>query len=527
MTTPRHIALVGCGFTGTSAFYQLVDRYPVEKITIFEATGDFGPGYPYRTDESRDYLINNTTDTMCLVASNRRAFVDWLRTRPDLAPDLDEKGHLPRPVYGEFLKDAVAATRVNAAIKGIAVDLIPHAVSDITETDGGVTLTWAGGTTVADVAILTTGRAVEYQPFPAPPAGGARYLASHIGTADFETIPPDATVHIMGASLSAYDVLNRLFAPSTGCRFARGADGALTFVPGANQRHAVLCSRSGRIKGAQTRNGGAVTRNAFTPARIRALAGAGQFDLAALRDLVMDDAAANGVTLDADGLMDPYRDCADADALNARAAEILAHAIGLADSSDTVNFLVDFLGDAQVDLWDLFAERLLSAEAERTYRDAVETAVLCYAAPCPVPTAEKILALMKAGRLRILKGARDVGLDDTGAYTIHHDFGSERADILVNTIGAVNRDVAHPDQDGLTRALAKKGYLRPYARDGIALPGADVDMASFRATGATNIYVANMMLWGPGFFTSSAFMMATVVERLLARMFQAGAMGKG
>ncbi|WP_444931010.1 FAD/NAD(P)-binding protein [Microbulbifer sp. SSSA002] len=56
--TPKHIAIVGYGFTGTSAFYPLVDQYPVEEITIFESTGDFVPGYPYRTDECRE---NNTS----------------------------------------------------------------------------------------------------------------------------------------------------------------------------------------------------------------------------------------------------------------------------------------------------------------------------------------------------------------------------------------------------------------------------------------------------------------------------------
>lgn len=39
----KHVAIVGCGFTGTSALHQLVERYPVERVTVFESTGDFGP----------------------------------------------------------------------------------------------------------------------------------------------------------------------------------------------------------------------------------------------------------------------------------------------------------------------------------------------------------------------------------------------------------------------------------------------------------------------------------------------------
>ena len=105
MGAPQHVVLIGCGFTGTSAFFQLVDRYPVREITIFESSGRFGPGYPYRPDECEDYLINNTTDTMRVVPSNPRAFADWLFTRPDLVPQLDEKGHLPRAYFGVFLEE--------------------------------------------------------------------------------------------------------------------------------------------------------------------------------------------------------------------------------------------------------------------------------------------------------------------------------------------------------------------------------------------------------------------------------------
>lgn len=65
--TPKHIAIAGCGFTGTSTFYQLIDQYPVEQITIFESTGEFGPGYPYRADDCQDYMLNNTNDSLCLV----------------------------------------------------------------------------------------------------------------------------------------------------------------------------------------------------------------------------------------------------------------------------------------------------------------------------------------------------------------------------------------------------------------------------------------------------------------------------
>ena len=123
MSLPEHVALIGCGFTGTSAFYQLVDKYPVKEITIFEASGIYGPGYPYRSDECKDYLLNNTTDTLCLTPDNKHAFLNWMKTRPDLETEIDERGNLPRVYYGYFLEDVFKSSLTGAAIKNIKINL--------------------------------------------------------------------------------------------------------------------------------------------------------------------------------------------------------------------------------------------------------------------------------------------------------------------------------------------------------------------------------------------------------------------
>ena len=522
MSPPSHIALIGCGFTGTSAFFQLVDKHPVDEVSIFEASGDFGPGYPYRTGECQDYLINNTTDSMCLVPSNRRAFFEWLQGRPDLAPDLDSRGHLPRALFGEFLKDMVASSRTAAEAKGIKVNLVPEEVTVLEEKGGGqVAVSWAGGEVLADAAILTTGRCPDLDLCPPPPQGApARYIGSHIMSSGLDHVPLDATVHVLGASLSAYDVVNRLFSVRSGCRFQRSADGRLSFVAGPNQRRVVLCSRSGRLKAMQTRHPMKIARRHFTPEGLRAAAAGGALQLADVAQIIGQEAESHGADVNWESLRDPYRDCVSSSQVDDRAAQCLEAAIDGAAGREGGNFLVDLFADAQVDIWDAFAERLLAPEAERTYRDKFETATLCYAAPAPVSTAEKVLALHRAGRLSVLKGVRRVTLcDDAAAYEILHDFGTEAARVLVNTTGTVDRQVTSPGQSTLVRSLAARGLLRGYVRDGVTMKGAAIDPKTFRAEGARNIYVANMLLWGPGFFTSSAFMMATVIERLLAELF--------
>jgi hypothetical protein len=527
MSMPRHVALVGCGFTGTSAFFQLVDRCPVEEISIFEASGEFGPGYPYRPAECPDYLINNTNDTLCLVPSNRRAFVTWLAGRPDLAPDLDEKGHAPRAVFGLFLKEVFEAARISAMVKGIRVNLVPAEVTAMRETgEGRVVLAWDGGETQADAAILTTGRCPDIDPFAHPPEGSpARYIANHVMSDAFGAIPLDASVHVLGASLSAYDVINRLFAPSTGCRFMHDGHGALVFEPGENRRSVVLCSRGGRVKSVQSRHPAALERRSLTPQAMRARARAGELTLDDIAAAFRDEVAAAGIDLDWGLIGDPYRGCSSAGEANARAGELIAAALAAATDPARRNVLVDLFAQAQIDIWDMFGDRLLDPREEMRYRERFETAALSHAAPCPVPTAEKLLALHRAGRLAFVKGVREVALAPGGAaYRITHDFGEEAASILVNTTGSVDRDVTSPRQPALIRDLAARGLLKRYERGGLAFKGASVEMASLRAEGARNIHLANMLLWGPGFFTSSAFVMATMVERILAELFprQAG-----
>jgi FAD-NAD(P)-binding len=526
MHGPRHIALIGCGFTGTSAFYQLVEAYPVKEISIFEASGVFGPGFPYQEDECPDYLINNTTDTMCLAPSNRRAFLDWLEHHREYAPNLDPKGHLSRSVYGAFLKDVFASTLTLAAVKGIAVRLVAHEATSMREDGDGVHIGWEGGDITADMAILTTGRCPDVG-FDVGKAPHARVIQNHIMSDAFDDMALDATVHVLGASLSAYDVVNRLFSPQSGCRFEPSDTGALEFIPGANNRRVVLCSRSGRLKAVTSRAPMAITRKHFTIDALRKAAQEKPLTLDDVAQMISRDAKDNGVDLDWPAMIEPYADCSSGEEVNTRAGALLEAAILAATpnkpesgKSGAGNFLVDFAHHALMDIWDGFAENLLSAEAEKFYRAKVETAALCYAAACPASTAQKLLALHRAGRLRVVRGVSDVRVGEGGDFAIHHAHGVEPACIVANATGGVDRKLASNRQPALVKNLVATGLLAPYARVGAIAHGAAVDMKTFRATGAKNIYLANMLLWGPGFFTSSAYLMASVVERLLKAVFE-------
>ena len=527
---PEHIALIGGGFTGTSALFQLVDDWPVREITLFEASGQFGPGYPYQPDECPDYLINNTTNTMRLVPGNARGFLDWLEVRsqkhkPD-APALNPSGHLSRSAFGDFLQDAIRTACNMAAIKGIRVNLIPHAATGVHEDeDGHSHITWIDNTgqvrlTKADATILTTGRCPDRDTFARLPAGNGTYFASHIMDNRLDQLPLDATIHVLGNSLSAYDVVNRLFAPATGCRFDRDGKGELVFHPGENGRQVVLCSRSGRMKGVQSPVNPEISRQHFTLARLRDIASREPVTLEAVAQLIKAEADAHGAVIHWDLLADPYSGCDNDKAVTERAAGLLETALRDAREPDRTAFLTALLADAANDIWQAFAEELLPPAEEARYRRDFETATLCFAAPCPIPTAERLLALMRAGRLHIRMGVGTVSVDENGLYQIPHAHGVDTAHVLVNTTGGVNRDVTHPDQPPLIRGMVENGLLQPHNRGHGDLPGAAVDMQTYRAKGSRNIHLANMLLWGPGFFTSSARLMSEIVQQTLQGMYR-------
>ncbi len=517
-----HVAIVGCGFTGTSALFQLVRDYNADEITIFEASGRFGPGFAYQPDECGDYLINNTNDDMCLAPENRRAFFEWLSCQSEYAGKVDPKGHLPRAVFGLFLEDSFSRTLGRAMAKGIKINLLPCEVTDIEELpEGGVAIAAGGRRTVCDAVLLTTGRCPDIQPYKLASTGsGAHYIGSHVASSELDSLELDAEVHILGASLSAYDVVNRLFSEKTGCRFERNRSGSLNFIAGPNNRRVVLCSRSGRLKAVNSAIALDGQLGVFTLDTLRRTAGETGLDLQQVSDLIRLEADLQGAIVDWQAVTRPYDQCRTAESYNAQAGALMAADIAAAKKGGKDNFLPAFFSMAVATLWDAVAEGLFSPQAERLYRDHHESAALAFIAPCPIPTAEKLLALHREGRLSIIGGVKDIRLDEDGQhFALAHQFGVAKAKVLVNATSAVDRNVASDRQPALIRNLVANGLLRAHRIGGEAAFGADVDMTNFRLGGARNIYLANMLLWGPGFFTSSAYTMANVVSKILPVLF--------
>ena len=527
--SPKHIAIVGCGFTGVSAFYQLINGYQVAEVSIFESTGNFGPGYAYQPDECTDYLLNNTTQTMCLGPENRRAFLDWLETHPELEADLSPNGHLPRRLFGLFLKDMLEATKLLARKKRVICNFIAETVTCVEEkSDTCVKISWPNGSIDADAAIMATGRCPNLPITNSPATGSiAKFFDCHVNTIALDQLAMDADVHIIGASLSAYDVINRLFSEHTGCKFEQRQGGELIYLAGPNKRRVTLYSRSGRLKKMQSRSPQPIDRDTFSLPALRQQRKTKNLRLRDIASAIKADGMRHNAEFHTGKIEKPYANCNSVVDVNQRAGEILASDIAAAKNGDGANFLVDLVDHAQMEIWDGFTEKLLAADEERRYRQSVETAMLAYAAPCPIPTAERLLALHRAGCLNIVYGANTPALSQTGDYfSIKHTHGEATANILINATGKVDRDVSSSGQPSWVKSLIASDKLRRYSRNGIEMDGAEIDMSTFRPPGLNRIYFANMYLWGPGFFTSSAFIMANVVARILNHIFPGQASDK-
>ncbi len=515
MQQPAHIAIVGCGFSGTSTLAQLVERFPVDRVSVFESSGVFGPGYPYQTHECEDYLLNNTADSMGVFPGRPTQFLEWLAEKGGPEAN-DPKAYLPRSLFGRFLRDVFESTCRRAESAGIRIDLYPYEVSGVVETTVGIELQVCDRTVTADAAILTTGRCAARELYPDAKRSDA-YLVGHIDRPALDELPMDARIHVLGASLSAFDVVNRLFSERSGCYFERDRQGVLRFSAGTNRRSIVLCSRSGALKAVQSVSAKPLQRPHFNSRTLRSASRNRGVSLREIWRLIRNDAAVNGVRLSLPRLLAPYRGCGSMEAVNERARTLLECA--LCEARDGVNFLVRLFEEARFEIWDLFAERMLAPEEEARFRLAYETVAMTYAAPCPAITAERLLALFAAGRLEVRRDVRRIGSSASGELEIVHGLGTELASTVINATGATNRNVRAEGQSSLIQSMSAQQLLAPHERGGHSLPGARIDMTTFRAAGSQRLYMPNMFLWGPGFHTSSALTMSIVIDRMLSALF--------
>ena len=217
-STPRHIAIIGGGFSGTLVAVNLarLSETPLQ-VTLINHDRPTGRGVAYGTRRP-EHLLNVAARNMTALPEYPNHFVEWLRTRTEYAglPDAElRETFMPRRVYGDYLRNlAQHYTHPVDPRSRVTITLLDAEARDLEPGGARARITLASGATVeADQVILATGNE--------PPADlpGSETVASHPGWCanpwiDWESRIPPATesIVLLGTGLTTVDAIVTLLA---------------------------------------------------------------------------------------------------------------------------------------------------------------------------------------------------------------------------------------------------------------------------------------------------------------------------
>ena len=410
--------IIGGGLTGTSMLCQFVRQvHPfLQKgksapasvhLHVIEKQHLFGPGFPHSDRNAMPFhLINMCARDMSILAADPDDFENWVNHHIDQMKGLfsgtsDNEAspdrnchHYPRAVMGEYLKDRFNQAVHEAKPIGIHVHLHPGCeATDVSETEDDrvrVTLLDSGSREQrvfhADRVLLATGhwfceeKKDGYYPSPWPP----RYLQ--------ENIPPGAEVAIIGTSLSAIDAVLTLTADGS---FLRSPLGELVYEPPPNPRRLVLYSRKALLPTVRGRTG--PYKNQFmVPDRIQSvIQKKGHLLLEDLFELLDRDLKR------AYGRPFPWEDLTSP---QGTPKALLQKHIREARHGDGPHGDVVWQTVLQQTFPMVRAIYLALTPAERMRLERTfNTLFFVHAAPMPMINAEKLMALMNAGKVTVRK----------------------------------------------------------------------------------------------------------------------------
>jgi uncharacterized NAD(P)/FAD-binding protein YdhS len=231
MTSPR-VLIVGAGLAGTATAIRLLRfaRRPLE-IVLLERRSDYrSAGVAYHRDGNPwDHVFNIQAGRMSVFREDIHDFVHWAnreadrRNWPTPWDELEfvEQGPAPRRIFQDYLTDRLAEARREACpgvvlveADGEAVDLkVRAAGAEVTVRQLSVRGPEAGPgaeptALFAEHVVLATGLELRDPPFAADVLAHpsfVRHPYSAAGVRRLVTLPPEATVAIVGSVLSAYD----------------------------------------------------------------------------------------------------------------------------------------------------------------------------------------------------------------------------------------------------------------------------------------------------------------------------------
>jgi uncharacterized NAD(P)/FAD-binding protein YdhS len=200
------VAIVGGGISGALTAYHLVRllgglTVPV-RVVVIDPRPELGLGLAYSTT-SLQHLLNVPAGKISALPDQPNHFIDWLRANYD--PNMAAADFAPRAIFGQYVREILASAP--------GIEHLQSTVVDCHVTGKKATLQLEnGGTLTAQAVVLATGN---FNPAALPGVseelnGKGIYCQSAWEDATFADLPEDAPVTLVGAGLTAVDVLLRL-----------------------------------------------------------------------------------------------------------------------------------------------------------------------------------------------------------------------------------------------------------------------------------------------------------------------------
>lgn len=421
---PFNFAVIGGGLTATAMLCRLVQRVRKKvqqgrldparlRIQLYEKQDTFGPGFPHNERFVLPFHITNMcASDMGILAGRPDDFQGWVTQNSECLqsclPWFGDKtsgpdaggltcNHYPRAVMGEYLKTRFQGAVQLAQELGLTVDLYPKTeVVDLKLNANRICLSIRalGSGDIfereADRVLLATGHwfeADDRDGYFTSPWPAEKLLSS---------IPKGAQVAVIGTSLSAIETLLTLTSEG---KFNRSPGGELLYAPAEKSRTFCLYSRRGLLPKVRGKMGG--RRNRFlNRVNIDRLLSEnhGKLTLEAIFKLLNSDLEdAYGYPIDWQEVINPTGSPVQLlqgyleDAVNGDGpeGEIIWQTV-LHQSFDMVR--------------DMYLN--LTMEDRRRFEERYTSVFFTHAATQPSINAEKLLALMRAGIVNVVKLGR-------------------------------------------------------------------------------------------------------------------------
>ena len=208
-------AIIGGGISGCLVAAQLLRTAQAPlKIVLFERMTDVGRGVAYGT-ENREHLLNVPASRMSALPEQPDHFYEWVAERvgrENYPARVAPGDFLPRWIFGEYVRAVLVEAQSSAAVD-VEMERIKGEVVDFEEEGEMVRIRCGDGRSfLADRVVLAIGNLPGEYPIkkPLPVYHSQRYVHVPWRPGTLAGIPTDADVLIVGAGLTAIDIVLEL-----------------------------------------------------------------------------------------------------------------------------------------------------------------------------------------------------------------------------------------------------------------------------------------------------------------------------